>query len=213
MELWHAWTDLLGSILNTLALDWGLGAGLAIIVVTVAVRLMLMPLTWTLAWRGALRQAQHAKLAPEIARIRERHASEPRAQMEQIAELYRRHGVSLADGKCLLGGLAQIPVIYGLYRALSNAAVGGRFLWIRDLARPDVLLAIVAALTTAASMAVAPHLSEQTRVMMIVLPAVLCLMAAAHFSSGVGLYWITSNLISTAQTLVLRSRLRRSGLL
>jgi hypothetical protein len=37
MDLWHAWIGLLQEIMQTLAVNWGLGAGLAIIVLTVAV--------------------------------------------------------------------------------------------------------------------------------------------------------------------------------
>ena len=212
MQLWQAWIDLLQYILHMLAVDGGLGTGLAVIVLTVAVRISLTPLTWSLAYRGAMRQAKIAKIAPTLKLIRERHADDPRAQMQKTTELYREHGLSIADGKGLLGALLQMPVVYGLYKALATGVGSSAFLWIRNLGRPDTILAILAGLSTAAAMAVAPHMSEQARLLIVLLPAILCLIAALHFSSGVALYWVTSNLMGTVQALVLRQRMRRAGI-
>jgi YidC/Oxa1 family membrane protein insertase len=211
MYLWQAWTGLLQEILQTLAVNWGLGAGLAVIVLTTAVRVSLLPLTWSLAYRGAVRQAKMAKIAPALKLIRERHADDPHEQLRKTGELYRQHGLSVADGKSLLGAVLQMPVIYGLYKALSNGIGTTAFLWIRNLGRPDRVLAILAALSTAAAMAVAPHMSEQARLLIILVPAILCFIAALHFSSGVALYWITSNLFGAVQTLALRQTMRRAG--
>ncbi len=66
MALWQAWTDLLQGILQTLSVDWRLGGGLAIIVLTGVLRGALLPLTWWLAYRAALRQAALAKLAAAV---------------------------------------------------------------------------------------------------------------------------------------------------
>jgi YidC/Oxa1 family membrane protein insertase len=211
MYIWQAWSGLLQEILHTLAVNWGLGAGLAVIVLTMAVRVSLLPLTWSLAYRGAVRQAKMAKLAPALLLIRQRLAHDPHEQMQKARELYRQHGLSVADGKSLLGAFLQMPVIYGLYKALSSGVGTTEFLWIRNLGRPDRVLAILAALSTAAAMAVAPHMSEQARLIVILLPAILCMVAALHFSSGVALYWITSNLFGAVQTLALRQTMRRAG--
>jgi len=136
MEFWHAWTGLLQTLLHMLAVDWGLGAGLAVIALTLAVRAALMPLTWSLACRSIARQAKISSLEPQLRAIRERHPDDPRAQMLETVELYRRHGLNVADGKGMLGSLVQLPVIYGLYQALRGGMSSAAFLWIRDLARP-----------------------------------------------------------------------------
>ena len=211
MDLWHAWIGLLQEIMQTLAVNWGLGAGLAIIILTVAVRTALAPITWSLAYRSAMRQAKLAELEPALARIRERYAKDPQTQMRQTLALYRQHGLGVVDSKSMLGAFVQMPVIYGLYRTLSNGVGPSAFLWIRNLARPDVVLAILAALSTAAAMALAPNMPEHVRLTIILLPAILCFFAALHFSSGVALYWITSNLFGAVQTLALRRVIRRNS--
>ena len=204
MALWQAWTDLLQGILQTLSVDWRLGGGVAIIVLTGVLRGALLPLTWWLAYRAALRQVILARLEPQLKLIREISPKDPHAQMQKTLELYRQHGIKIADGKSFLGACVQMPIFYGFYQALKTAGGSAGFLWIRNLARPDLPLAIVAALATAAMMAVAPHMPENVRLLLILVPAILCFMAALHFSSGVALYWITSNLFGMVQTLVLR---------
>ena len=111
----------LQDILHVMAVNWGLGTGLAVIVLTTGVRASLLPLTWLLAYRAALRKAKLTQLAPALKLIRERYATDRQAQMRETLALHRQHGLSMADGKGLLGALLQMPVIYGLYVALRNA--------------------------------------------------------------------------------------------
>src|SRR5690349_19789085 len=98
MDLWHAWLGLLQEIMQTLAVNWGLGDCLAIIIVTVVARATLAPITWSLAYRSAMRQAKLAELQPTLTRIRERYANDPQTQMQQTMALYRQHGLSVVDG-------------------------------------------------------------------------------------------------------------------
>jgi hypothetical protein len=53
MELAHAWPGLLRQILQMLATNWGLGARLAIVMLTLAMRAALLPITWPIALRAA----------------------------------------------------------------------------------------------------------------------------------------------------------------
>ena len=82
----------------------------------------------------------------------------------------------------------------------------------REPARPDVALALIAGLATALMMAVNPDMPEQLRIVMIVIPSILAIVAALHFSSALAIYWATSNTFSALQTVLLhfvvRSRAR-----
>ena len=86
---------------------------LSIIVLTIAITVMLLPLT--------LRQLRSAKamlaLQPEIAEIRKRYPQDLKAQREANQELYKQYGISSAASYLPL--LIQIPIFIGLYSALN----------------------------------------------------------------------------------------------
>ncbi len=86
---------------------------LSIIVLTIAITVMLLPLT--------LRQLRSAKamlaLQPEIAEIRKRYPQDLKAQLEAKQELYKQYGISSAASYLPL--LIQIPIFIGLYSALN----------------------------------------------------------------------------------------------
>ena len=102
-------------ILNVLMLLYHLFGdfALSIIVLTIAITVMLLPLT--------LRQLKSAKamlaLQPELADIRKRYPQDLKAQLEAKQELYKQYGISSAASYLPL--LIQIPIFIGLYSALN----------------------------------------------------------------------------------------------
>ena len=98
----------------------GLAAVAGIIIVTIAVRLLVSPLTFR-ALRG---QAAQARLAPEIQRLRQRHARQPDRLQRELTALYQREGTSLFAGFAPL--LVQWPVFSVLYLLFRSPTVGGR---------------------------------------------------------------------------------------
>ena len=102
-------------ILNVLMLLYHLFGdfALSIIVLTIAITVMLLPLT--------LRQLKSAKamlaLQPELAEIRKRYPQDLKAQREANQELYKQYGISTASSYLPL--LIQIPIFIGLYSALN----------------------------------------------------------------------------------------------
>jgi len=86
---------------------------------------------------------------------------------------------------------------------------GARFLWVPNLLRPDIALALIAGLTTALMMAANPDLPEHVRILMIVVPTVLAIFAALKLSSALAIYWTASNTFSAIQTLALHAVVRR----
>ena len=209
MDIWATWLDSIGSILTMLSSDAGLGLGLAIVVGTVLLRTVLLPLAWPIAYRACLRQKKMVKLQPELRALQDRFRDKPDVYLEKMQELYRAHGLALVDAKSFVGALAQLPVFLGMFQVLRNAGDGVRFLWVGNLLRPDVALALIAGLTTALMMAVNPDLPEQLRIVMIVLPTIVAVVAALQFSSALAIYWATSNTFSALQTVLLHVVVRR----
>jgi YidC/Oxa1 family membrane protein insertase len=203
MALWMHWLNVLDSFLELLSSQVGLGEGLAIVALTLLVRTAILPISWSSAYRSCVRQKTIARLQPELQRLKEKFGDQPKVYAEQLMELYRKNGVTLTDGLTLLGALVQSPVLLGLYQALRQGARGARFLWVKDLSRPDLWLALLAGLTTMLLMSVNPDLPEHMRLMLIIVPSIIAVVVALKVASALALYWTTSNCYSAVQTAVL----------
>ena len=209
MDIWAMWVDSIGSVIAALASDAGLGLAMAIVVATVLLRTFLLPLAWPIAYRACIRQKKMTKLQPELRALQDRFRDKPDVYLKAMQELYRAHGLTMLDRKGLLGALAQLPVFLGMFQALRDAGDGAKFLWVPNLLRPDLALALIAGLTTALMMAVNPDLPEQVRLFMIIVPSVIAIVAALQSSSALAIYWATSNTFSALQTVVLHAFIRR----
>jgi YidC/Oxa1 family membrane protein insertase len=98
----------------------GLATAAAIILFTIAVRLVLLPLSYY-AIRG---QAAQARLAPQIMALRQRHARQPDRLQRELSELYRREGTGMFAGYLPL--LLQLPFFSVMYRLFRSGTIGGR---------------------------------------------------------------------------------------
>lgn len=97
----------------------GLAAAAAIIAFTVAIRLLLMPLSYY-ALRG---QAGQARLQPELAELRRRYRHQPERLQREIGALYQREGGTLLIGCLPL--LLQLPFFSVMYRLFLSPTVAG----------------------------------------------------------------------------------------
>jgi len=204
MDLWMWWLETLRGLLDLLSTDLGLGTGVAIVALTLLLRTTLLPLSWSLGYRAAVRQRKLARLRPELERLKSLYGDNPEVQLQKQLALYREHGLGFVDGRSLVGAAVQMPLLIGMFQTLRQGiGEATRFLWIPNLARPDTLLAIVAGLTTALLMNANPDLPEQFRALIVIVPAVIAALAALKFASALALYWATANCFSAAQTAAL----------
>ena len=97
----------------------GLAAVAGIVVFTMAIRLLVMPLSFR-ALRG---QAAQARLAPQVQALRKRYGRQPERLQRELTALYRREGTSVFAGIVPL--LAQWPVFSVLYLLFRSPAVAG----------------------------------------------------------------------------------------
>ena len=103
----------------------GVAAVAAIVLFTVAARLILMPLSL----RGLRGQAAQARLAPQLQALRKRYAKQPERLQREMTELYKREGTSLFAG--LTPFLLQWPLLSVMYLLFRSVQIGGK---------PNVLL-------------------------------------------------------------------------
>jgi len=97
----------------------GLAAVAAIVAFTMAVRLVLMPLSLR-ALRG---QAAQARLAPQLVALRQRYGKQPERLQREMAALYKREGTSMFAGFVPL--LLQWPFLSVMYLLFRSPTVGG----------------------------------------------------------------------------------------
>ncbi|MCC7402477.1 MAG: membrane protein insertase YidC [Chitinophagaceae bacterium] len=110
--------------------------GLAIALLTIIIRLLISPLTYTSYLSGAKMKV----LRPEIAALKAKYGGDQQQiQMEQM-KLFREAGVNPLGG--CIPALLQIPIFFALYSFFnSNVALRGQsFLWAKDLSAYDVFI-------------------------------------------------------------------------
>lgn len=186
--------------------------GLAIILLTILVKLALWPLT---AKSFSSMQAMQ-KIQPHLKKIQEKYKGEPDKLQPEMMKLYKEHGVNPLGG--CLPSLLQLPIFFALFATLNNTIElrGAPFLWISDLSRPDTvfylgplpinILPIMMGLTMFWQQAQMPSTSDQNQKMMFMLMPVLMTVLFYGFPAGLTLYWFVFNLLTIAHQQLMLGR-------
>jgi YidC/Oxa1 family membrane protein insertase len=186
--------------------------GVAIILITIVVRLLMAPLMA----RQMKSMKRMSVLQPRMKEIQERYPDDRQKQSEAMMALYREAGVNpLSMMTGCLPMFLQLPVFIGFYYALQGAIqlrqqpfIG----WIDDLSMPEALFVIpgielpvrLLPILMGASMVLQQKLTPttmdpaQARVMLTVMPVMFTVMFY-QFASGLVLYWFVSTLLGIAQ--------------
>src|SRR5690348_1524979 len=210
MLIWSSLLDLLRIMLFALAHVCGGNLGGAIVVLSLIVRVALLPYTLRLAMRVRAHQLAMQRLAPEVERLRKRYANDPLRTAVKTRELYAANGIGLLPQGTWAGTIVQSILGGAVYRVVGTAATRAvGFLWMTDLTRPDVLIASVAAgLAGAATIAAGGGSASRTTA---ALAAGVTFFVAWRLSAATGLYWVASNAVGVVQSLLLRRRAPRDA--
>ncbi len=187
-------SKLLLKLLNFLY-DYVHNYGLAIILLTLLIKLVMLPFTL----RGERSMRQSTDISKKMQHLQRKYKNDPeRLRLEQ-AELIRKHGMPQLAG--CLPMLAQIPIFIALSRVLSNSIElyqAPFFGWITDLSAPDpyYILPIIIVLSMLAQ---AMTGDEKQRMMMLSMALVFGAISA-NFASGLVLYICSSTLLGVLQT-------------
>ena len=192
--------------------------GIAIIVLTAIVRLVLHPLSK----KSQTSMQKMQKLQPQVAEIREKFKSDKKRQQEEMMKLYKAYGVNPMGG--CLPIVLQIPVFIGLWRALQESIELRQApfaLWIQDLSQPDALFGAVNVLPIAscAMMFVQQKLTpkggdpqqQQTQKMMGYIMPVFLGWILYGLPSGLALYFIASTLVGLGEQKIIKMHMARMG--
>ena len=197
----------------SLLLSWLYGLigsyGIAIIILTIIVKLCLYPV-YAKQIKSTLKMSA---FQPKIQEIQQKYAKDRELMNEKLNELYKSEGASMYSG--CLPMIVQMIVIMGLFTLLRNPmnyltsdmlfATHESFLWIKDLAQPDKwILPIAAAIatffsyvmsqSTMTTSANAAQTAAMTKIMKYFFPLMILWMARSY-PAGLALYWFGSQVI------------------
>lgn len=210
MELWTMWTHLLEAGVGLIAAQLGLSEAVAIIVLTLIARAAMMPVSLASAYRMQLNKEEVARLKPALEALRARLKSDPAELARQTMALYRDNGIHFVDRLSLLNIGSQSVFGLGIFQALNRMSFHSKFLWIANLAKPDLWLTLLVGALMLLGMALMPGaLHETNMLLMLAVAVVVSVVAIAALPSALGLYWATSNAVTVVQSLALRGLLAR----
>lgn len=178
--------------------------GVAIIVLTLVIKLLFFPLTQRQFKAMKITQL----LQPEMKRLQEQYKDDPKQLQQEMMALWKKHGANPFSGCLPL--LVQLPFFFAIYSAISSAkfkamismpGVNPGFdpVWLKNLAIPDpffILPALIVLLTwlSQRQMPVDPN----QKVLMAILPIMMGVISF-KLPAGVLIYWVTQQGISTLQ--------------
>jgi YidC/Oxa1 family membrane protein insertase len=184
--------------------------GMSIIALSCAVRLVLTPVIRLAARTEERTTAKQRAMEPQLAAIGA--SLKGRERFERIEQIYREHGYHPIQGATsILPLFLQIPFLLAALFLLSNDAelANERFLLIRDLLQPDMLirgagwsvnaLPILVTLVALAESAIKFRGNRGAQARFLIVAVVIALLIYAA-PAGVCLYWLTSNLLSFGRT-------------
>ncbi len=230
-SLWTAvlYKPLYNALIAIIEFIPGHNVAVAVILLTIIVKLILFPLTR----KSIISQAKLKELEPEIARLKEQFPDK-QEQAKKTMELYKQYNVNPFSG-CLLI-LIQIPIIFALYYVFYKGLnfnpdmlysfvefpkiMSMEFLGIMMQGK-SIVLAVLAGVTqfvqaylsttmptknpnqTGFAASFAQSMNIQVRYVLPVIVAII----AYQISAAVALYWVTSNLFTIGQEFLIRRKL------
>lgn len=179
--------------------------GLAIIILTTLIQVVLYPLTAS-QMKSA---ADLKKIQPKLKEIQDKYKEKPEEMQRRVMELYREHKVNPFGGCLPL--LLQLPVIWALFASLNHFPYRGTpaFLWVPSLAQPDPwILPILSGVTTYFQMAMGP-VDPSQKAMLWVMPLFM-VWVTRSFPAGLALYWVVGNVVRIGQQYLMNRQLAKA---
>lgn len=199
------WFDFLGypllSILRWIqgyVINWGI----AIILLTVVVRVAMFPL----AYKSMMSMGKMSALGPEIKKIQEKYKDNKERLNREIMAFYKQNKINPVSG--CLPMLIQIPIFIALYQALMPAIELRHqpfALWVTDLSAADFTL--ILPILMGASMFIQQRLTpspamDPAQAKLLKWMPLMFMFFFLDFPTGLVLYWVTSNILSIGQQLI-----------
>lgn len=177
--------------------------GLAIIGVTILMKIILLPLT--LKQDKSMKSMK--KLQPELDKLKEKYKGDPKMLNQKTMELYQQHKVNPAGGCLPL--LVQLPILWALFGVLRGGIVpqDSTFLWM-ELVKPDpfyILPVLNGVVSFVQHKVMGSSDNPQMKNMMYMFP-IMMVFISYKMPAGLQIYWLTSSLAGVIQQYLIMKR-------
>ena len=210
-------------------------AGIAVILLTILVRLILYPLSR----KAVVTQVKMQEIGPALAEIKDKYKDKPNEQAKLTLALYKEQGVNPFSGILVL--LIQLPIIWALYRIFLSSGlptvnlsllysfiqaplhVSVNFLGLINITSKSIILALLAAASTffqlrlATKNQAAPkgdsfadNLTRNMQSQMKYFFPLIVFFISYSISGVIALYWLTTNLFTIGQEILVRRKLKKA---
>jgi len=180
--------------------------GLAIILLTVLIKLIF----WPLSHKSYKSMEQMKRIQPMIQKLREKHADDKELMNKEIMALYKTYKVNPAGG--CLPMVVQIPVFFGLYKALLGSIELRHasfiphvpftdLVWLADLSAKDpyYVTPLIMGATMFLQQKMTPTGGDPTQAKIMLLMPVVFTFLFLNFPAGLVVYWLVNNVLSITQ--------------
>ena len=172
--------------------------GIAIIILTILIKVIF----WPLGNKSYKSMKEMQKLQPKMAALREKYKDDKTRLSQESMALYKTHKVNPLGG--CLPMVVQIPVFFGLYKALLYAIElrhSPLFWWIQDLSAKDpyYITPIIMGGTMFIQQKMTPTGADPMQAKIMLFMPIIFTFMFLNFPSGLVIYWLFNNIISIGQ--------------
>lgn len=170
--------------------------GIAIIILTLLIKLILLPFTIQQLRSMSKTQA----ITPELKAIQSKYKDDPKKAQEEQMKLYKKYGINPATG-CIMS-ILPLPILLILFSSLNGYVklLDQPFLWVKNLAAPDptYIVPILVAVTTLLQQYITTGKDPSAKIFMFMFPILIGYWALS-FPSAISIYWIFYSIFSTIE--------------
>jgi len=200
--------NVISDLINWVAGYVGHDYGIALIIVTLLIRLLTMPLMLK-----SLRNTKRMQaLQPQMAEIKAQYGKDPKQQQEKVMELYKQEGVNPFAG--CMPMILQMVVLMILYRGIltDQLMLHSSFLGL-DLGKsdPTYILPVLAGLTSFLQQKVSMVQTDSSQKMLLYIFPVMIFFLATRYLAAMALYWVFSNVFTIVQMYLIRRQPTKAG--
>ena len=203
---WFKWLAIPALWILNFLYGFVLNYGIAIIILTTIIKIIFWPLG-NLSYKS---MNEMKKLQPKIEALKEKYKNDQSKIGQETMALYKEHKVNPFSG--CLPMLIQIPVFFGLYKALMYSIElrqSPLFFWIQDLSAPDpyYITPIIMGATQFISQKMTPAMGDPMQQKIMLFMPVIFTFFFLNFPAGLVVYWLFNNILQIGQQYYINRKL------